>query len=243
MFHLPESRFTAFVVHLLLSLVIFASLFAFTYFVLLPGFLFYSEGGITILSLIGGIDVILGPLVTLIIYKKTKPSLKFDLSIIALLQIAALLYGLHALWSVRPLAVFYAKGQYHVTYQDTFTKPTYSDISKNEYLNRLKPPTLAISVPNADSNLTAQSFAHVISTGTSYFAQQNLYQDYQTQIPLLRQHAMTPEQAVERSFISKDSPLALLDKEKYGFFTFVGNYTTGHLVLDLETGKFIDMAY
>jgi hypothetical protein len=41
----------------------------------------------------GGRDLALGPLLTLIVFEPGKPSLKFDLSCIVLLQLGALLYG------------------------------------------------------------------------------------------------------------------------------------------------------
>ncbi len=40
------------------------------------------------------IDVVLGPLLTLIVYKKGKRTLVMDLAVIAALQLAALTYGL-----------------------------------------------------------------------------------------------------------------------------------------------------
>jgi hypothetical protein len=50
-----------------------------------------------------GIDLVAGPLLTLIVYKVDKPSLRFDLTVIALLQLAFLGYGLHTLWGSRPV--------------------------------------------------------------------------------------------------------------------------------------------
>jgi hypothetical protein len=42
---------------------------------------------------LGGAHLALGPLLTLLVFKSGKPSLKFDLSGIVLLQLGALLYG------------------------------------------------------------------------------------------------------------------------------------------------------
>ncbi|UWX04340.1 hypothetical protein H1235_04010 [Pseudoxanthomonas sp. NC8] len=49
------------------------------------------------------IDITAGPLLTLVVYKPGKPSLRFDLSVIALVQAAFLAYGLHTLWQSRPV--------------------------------------------------------------------------------------------------------------------------------------------
>lgn len=43
------------------------------------------------------IDVILEPLLALLVYKEGKKILKFDLSVIILIQISALFYGIHSI--------------------------------------------------------------------------------------------------------------------------------------------------
>ncbi len=58
------------------------------------------------------IDIILGPLLTLVVYKANKPSLKFDLAVIACLQLAALIYGLHAISTARPVYMVFTKDRF-----------------------------------------------------------------------------------------------------------------------------------
>ncbi len=48
------------------------------------------------------VDITLGPLMSAIVYKPRKKSLKFDLSVIALIQISALVYGIITLFNGRP---------------------------------------------------------------------------------------------------------------------------------------------
>ena len=62
-------------------------------------------GGHEIFLLVVGIDVVLGPLLTLVVFKSGKKTLKFDLAVIALLQIAALVYGVSTLLEARPAYV------------------------------------------------------------------------------------------------------------------------------------------
>jgi hypothetical protein len=239
MLHMPDSRFTAFAIHLLISAAIFLGLACLVYFVFLPGFLFYSEGGSTILTLIGGVDVILGPLMTLVIYNKTKASLKIDLSLIAAIQILALVYGVYALLSSRPVAVFYAKGEYYITYKSRFNG---TEISENKSLHKIKTPTIAITVPEGTLSLDALTLNHTLTTGSNYFSQEILYSDYKKQIPFLKSYALSPQLAAEYAIISKDSHLANLDKNQFGFFKFSNGQVASYMVLELNTGKFIAMA-
>ena len=54
---------------------------------------FAIDGGWQVLRILAGVDVVLGPLLTFIVFKIGKPSLKFDMSCIILMQIGALIYG------------------------------------------------------------------------------------------------------------------------------------------------------
>lgn len=106
----PKTRYGAFAIHLLVSIVIFIFLAAVIVFIWYPGFLFQTDGGWQGIRLIAGVDFVLGPVLTLLVYKVGKPSLKLDLSVIAIIQIAALTYGSWLVHQERPLAVVYADG-------------------------------------------------------------------------------------------------------------------------------------
>lgn len=97
------TRWKASALHLALSLLILAAIAAVLVWRWYPPALFGMAKADKLLGLIGGIDVVIGPLLTLIVYKQGKKSLRFDLTVIALLQAAALAYGLHQVWSSRPV--------------------------------------------------------------------------------------------------------------------------------------------
>jgi hypothetical protein len=99
------SRLRAASVHLLICLAVGALLLALFWFVWYPWPLFEAVGGIEIFLMLLGIDVVLGPLLTLIVFKSGKNTLKFDLAVIGALQIAALGYGVFTLLSGRPVYV------------------------------------------------------------------------------------------------------------------------------------------
>lgn len=99
------SRFSAAAIHLALCSVVGAMLLALFWFVWYPAPLFKAIGGDEIFLVLLGIDVVLGPLLTLIIFKAGKKSLKFDLAVIAAMQVAALTYGVSTLLVGRPVFV------------------------------------------------------------------------------------------------------------------------------------------
>ncbi len=66
----------------------------------------------TIFLMLLAIDITLGPLLTLVVYKPLKASLKFDLTVIACVQLAALLYGLYTVGSARPAYLVFTKDRF-----------------------------------------------------------------------------------------------------------------------------------
>src|SRR5437868_472521 len=108
------SRFKAAAIHICISATIAASVFVPIYFLWYPGDLFESAGGLTLFLLIVGIDVCVGPLMTLIIFVQGKKGLAFDLWVIAILQASFLVYGVSTLAESRPIYVAFVKDRFEL---------------------------------------------------------------------------------------------------------------------------------
>lgn len=99
------AAFRASCLHLLCSLVVvfFAAALVFVLWYPFP----YRElsGGRELFLLVVGVDVICGPLLTLVIFNPAKPRAELwrDLGLMALIQLGALGYGLLTAWQARPL--------------------------------------------------------------------------------------------------------------------------------------------
>ncbi len=68
-----------------------------------PGALLFASGGVKLLLLLVVVDLILGPVLTFSVFDRRKKSLAFDLAFIAMIQLSALAYGLHAAYNGRPV--------------------------------------------------------------------------------------------------------------------------------------------
>lgn len=97
------NRWKAFALHLLLSLVVISGVAAAALLVWFPHGLYRISGLDRLMIVMLCIDVVAGPILTLLVYKKGKPSLRMDLAIVGLVQAAFLGYGLHTLWQSRPV--------------------------------------------------------------------------------------------------------------------------------------------
>lgn len=113
---LDLNRYQAFAYHMCISLILFAIILLCITQFWYPGILFDTEDGWKAVGLIIGIDLILGPLLTLIVFNPKKASLRTDLSIIASIQILALVYGAWIIHSSRPLALAYINNSFTTFY-------------------------------------------------------------------------------------------------------------------------------
>lgn len=74
-----------------------------------------AAGADHLIMLLIGIDLALGPLLTLIVYKHGKWGMRFDIVVIAVVQMAALIYGMHVIAQSRPVFVVVARDMTYLT--------------------------------------------------------------------------------------------------------------------------------
>jgi hypothetical protein len=134
------NRWKASGLHLALSATIGIAVVALMLLVWYPWPLFEAAGGSELVLLLIGVDVVLGPLLTLILFKPGKPGLKFDLALIAAIQFSALAYGASVMFEARPV--------FMVFNVDRFTLTTSGQIPEGA-LARSPPPydTLTLGGP------------------------------------------------------------------------------------------------
>lgn len=102
--------------HLLVSLLIAALVALLVFGLWFPGMYRYMSGGTSLLLLIMGVDVVLGPLLTFAVFDRRKgmAHLKRDIATIAALQLAALTYGLYTVHLARPVALVFEHDRFRV---------------------------------------------------------------------------------------------------------------------------------
>jgi hypothetical protein len=106
------TKLRAFLIHLGISLSVFGVLAYLVVKVWYPDFFFITDGGWQGLRLLLGVDLVIGPLLTLIVYQAGKPGLRFDLTVIGMLQVACLAAGVWIVHGERPLAIAYVDGSF-----------------------------------------------------------------------------------------------------------------------------------
>jgi len=99
------NRYLAAAIHFAISVAVGTALLALMWFVWYPSPLFKAVGGDVLFMVLLSVDVTIGPLLTLVVFNPLKKSLKFDLAVIALLQVGALCFGVWTLFAGRPVYV------------------------------------------------------------------------------------------------------------------------------------------
>lgn len=100
-------RIHFFIKHLTLSFIVALVLLGLIFYCWYPTPLAKAVGVTHIILMLFAIDIIIGPLLGLLVYKEHKKTLKFDLSVIILIQIAALCYGVYSIEQGRPVWLVY----------------------------------------------------------------------------------------------------------------------------------------
>jgi hypothetical protein len=108
------SRWKAAGIHLLISVAIALGVAALMLLVWYPPPYFDAAGGSLLVLLLIGVDITIGPCLTLVVFDQAKRHLVLDLAVIAALQAGALAYGLSVMFEARPVYLVYAKSGFEL---------------------------------------------------------------------------------------------------------------------------------
>jgi hypothetical protein len=161
-----------------------------------PGW--YLTNALRVAPILAGVDVVLGPLMTLLIANQAKSRrvLGRDISIIATVQLAALVYGAATLWHGRPL--------YYTFSEDRLQLVRASDLDPHELeLARQQNPKLAphwYSLPRwvwaplpEQESARAKIIQSAIGGGDDVIQMPRYFQAWERGLPKLREHLLTLE--------------------------------------------------
>ena len=118
-------------IHLIFNLAIFSILLFILLKLWYPPPFFSASGGLQGLKIVALVDIVLGPILTFVIFNqaKAKHLLKMDITLIFVLQIAAFTWGIWAIYQQRPLAITYwHDGFYSVPASELKSQPNALEI-------------------------------------------------------------------------------------------------------------------
>ena len=99
------TKVRASLIHFIISCLVVSALLIFAYYIWYGEIFIAISGVMAPVKMLVLVDVVLGPLLTFLIYKNNKKHIKLDISIIALVQFLALSYGVYTLYLGKPSLV------------------------------------------------------------------------------------------------------------------------------------------
>lgn len=176
-----QSRLKAFLIHLLISACIAAAVIFVVFVVWYPAPLHTAVGVTQIFLILLAVDVVLGPLLTLLVYKVGKKTLVMDLTVIALLQLSALGYGLSTVAEGRPAWLVYGANRFELVRALDIDerKLEQADLTYQQP-SLLGPQWVAASNP-ADSDERNDLILESVFGGADLAQRPNLYQPLRAQ--------------------------------------------------------------
>jgi hypothetical protein len=127
------NRWKASALHLAISAVIAAAVVTLMLVVWYPRPYFAAMGGETLIMLLIGVDVVIGPLITLVVFDPKKKHLRFDLAVIAALQLAALAYGVSVMFNARPVYTVFVVDRFEVVAANQVDAASLATVKTGEF--------------------------------------------------------------------------------------------------------------
>ncbi len=109
-----KDKLKASFIHLGISFLLVSLIIGSIFFFFFPQLFINISDFKEVATILISVDLILGPLLTFIVFQPNKKSLKFDLSVIATIQLSALLYGAYSLYQVHPVFITFTVDRFTI---------------------------------------------------------------------------------------------------------------------------------
>jgi hypothetical protein len=149
-----RDKLQAFGIHFVLTALVAAAAAALIFLVWFPAPFNEMIGGTRLFELVVGCDLALGPLISLVIYNRAKSrrELTIDYSIVVLVQLAALTYGVWVMAGSRPAYVAFEKDRFEVVMAQSIGDKDLVEAKNTNYarLPLAGPELVAVNIPAAE---------------------------------------------------------------------------------------------
>jgi hypothetical protein len=185
-----SARLQAFIIHLVISALISLVVIGVVFFVWYPAPLQVAVGVVQIFLILLVVDVVLGPLLTLLIYKKGKKELAMDLVVIALLQLGALSYGLWAVAEGRPAWLVFAVDRFELVRVIDIDQRKLGEAAAEYRTPSWFGPQWVVAVVPASSDERNEILTESVFGGIDLAQRPNLYQPLAAQKNVIQQRLL-----------------------------------------------------
>lgn len=201
-----SKRFKFFITHLAISIFIALIVVGIVFFIWYPFPLAKAVGVSHIFLMMLVIDVIIGPLLGLLVYKEGKKSLKIDLSIIILIQFFAFGYGFYTIEQGRPVwNVFYVNSFELIRKNEIFLNTQQDQLTEYQQYFWVKPQFVGVELAK-DKNIRSEDMFAEVLGGISIAQKPERY------VPLDKVKNQIQQHAQNLNILNQFNDKALVEK-------------------------------
>ena len=234
-----SKRLKFFFSHLLISFFIALVVVGLVFFVWYPSPLATAVGVTHIFLMMLAIDVILGPLLGLLVYKEGKKTLKFDLGVIIALQISALCYGLYSIEQGRPAWLVYYADRFELVRKNDLLLENIDQAKKQfQQVSWAKPQFVAIKTITNTQQHQDDIFTEVMG-GVSLAQKPERYVDFVQAKSHLQQRAKTLRELNQYNDAQQVDRILSKYPQATGFVPLKANAVDMTVLINKEKGEVV----
>lgn len=244
------TRGKAFSIHLAISAAVALTISALMLTLWYTTTFFTAAGGQKLLLTILIIDIVVGPLITLIVFnsRKSRKELTFDLAIIATIQIAALIYGMNVMYQSRPVFITFNEDTFFLTSANEIIQ---EDLPKSKYpefrsLPLTGPMYAYAAMPTTPEEIDKIQLANMFGKGLHTFPQHlKPYTEFQSKVgqaakPISELKILHKDRITE---IEQEIKFTGKSEAEVGFLPLKGMNTNLTILIDKNEGKVLKVLY
>lgn len=239
-----RKRLLAAFIHFLITLLVAGIAAALIFFVWFPADFAKMVGGWRLFVLVVCSDIVLGPVVSLVIFntQKSRKELIADYVIVGFIQLAALIYGMSAIVVARPVYIVFAVDRFEIVMAVELDAVDLVEAVDSQYrsLPWLGPRLVGLQLPTDMNERNRVLFSAV--AGKDAYQMPKYYQSYDSMIGQIKSASLPLSLLRERNTNFSDQlTLAIQDlgvsesdvrwlpvHHHFGFWTALVNAKTGH---------------
>jgi len=247
-----KSKFKALATHLTISIVIFIVILYLILVKWYPYPYFNTDGGIQGMRLVFVIDMVLGPLLTFVVFRAGKAGLKFDLVLIAVMQFAALSWGVWSIHNERPAAAIFTDDRFYPIPYHLLTESGITPSQLKEFDSQ-HPAKIFVELPDDNDPVArARFYQKAFKNQVPIFLLGKQYRKIDTlNANKILSKSIDIEKYLKQDYIQEQSPAWQEQYAQYkannthgknlAYIAFFARYGRYIVVLDMDTMQFVDV--
>ena len=228
-----------FIKHLSVSILIALIIIGIVFFIWYPSPLATAVGVTQIFLMMLAIDVIVGPVLGLLVYKEGKKTLKIDLSIIIALQISALGYGIYSIEQGRPVWVAYNVDRFELVRKNEIIDDHIDKASPQyQQISWFKPQYVAVEFAKDANVRNDDLFAEALG-GISIAQKPERYVDFVQAKPQLQQRTKSLKELNQYNDVKQVERIVSKYPQATGFVPLKANAVDMTVLINKDKGEVV----